>query len=270
MTIYSNRKLDYLNKINGKNFEVKYCDITDASIYDELVDNDMIYHLAQINLGVTKSTVKDYTVNSLPCAKIVESCIKNNKKPKIVFASSYNLTRTNESSPPSIWSLHKSFGEQYLGFYSDYHQANILNVRIANVYGVPVNIKKINNSSINNICKIAKTGKICLYKNSNLMRSFIHVDDLVNCLFTLQKFSKFDFPLICYASEMKLLNYEEIAQMLIDKNKLNGIKTEIQYSCEELNRIEMYSDKTHNPNIFNILGLKPKWNIHKFVCNNPL
>ena len=201
---------------------------------------------------------------------MVEFCIKNKKKPKIVFASSYNLTRTLKVSPPSIWSLHKYFGEQYLGYFREYFEANTIVVRIGNVYGVPVNSKKIFNSSINKIHNTAKNGSITLYKNSNLLRSFVHVEDLVRCLFAFHNFPEFKLPSLCYASELQLCNYEEIAQILIQNLESKGRDVKLINNNDELSRIEMYADKDQSPNIFNMLAINPKWSVKKYLCNHLL
>lgn len=141
---------------------------------------------------------------------------------------------------------------------------------MGNVYGVPVNSKKIFNSSINKIQNTAKNGSITLYKNSSLLRAFIHVEDLVKCLFELHNFPRHELPTLCYASELQLCSYEEIAQILIQTLKSKGRDVNLIINNDELSRIEMYADKDQSPNIFNILAINPKWNVKQYLCNHLL
>jgi UDP-glucuronate 4-epimerase len=263
VTIYSNKKLEYLDQISKYTYKEVVCDLSIEKTYIEMVENDVIYHLAQANLGASKDILSDLLINSLSSGFLIQECIKRKKSPLIILASTYNISRTNTESPPSIWSLHKKFSEQYINYYGNNYSGKVFVIRIANVYGVPVNINKYEKSALNKMREMAVNGGLKLFNNAQKKRAFIHVDDLVNCLVKLI-YCENKRDRLLFAAEKRLIKYEEIANILL--KELNGagqIKITRDYS--EMNLIDMQEDQFQRPNIFEYLNITPSSSVENFL-----
>ncbi len=263
LTIYSNRPLEYSDQLSQYKYSVKIGDLSSIDEYSDLVENDVIFHLAQINLVDSRDMLNDLMVNSLSSGYITQECIKKNKTPLIVLASTNNILRTKNYSPPSIWSLHKLFSEQYLNYYRENYSGRVVILRIPNVYGIPVNFKKYENSALNKMRIMASNGSIKLYNNSKKQRAFIHIGDLVNCLVNLID-CKFSYTDILYPAEDRLICYEEIASILSHKYSQDK-EFKIVHDAIELNFIEMQDDVLSKPNLFSELKIQPAYSVKKYL-----
>ncbi len=264
ITIFSNKKLEYTNQISRYKYNVVLGNLCEDKVYAEMVDSDIIFHLAQINLGTSKDIASDLLINSLSTGYIVQQCIKRKINPLVVLASTNNILRSKNESPPSIWSLHKKFSEQYLNFYRDNYGGRVTVVRISNVYGFPVNLNKYENSSLNRMYSMALNGSIKLFNNSHKKRAYIHVQDLVNCLQGLIHYKNIKNNIL-YAAENRLLSYEEIATILEVKSIQNQIKLKIIRDRRLLSLIEMQDDNLYEPNIFRELNINPLHSVENYL-----
>jgi nucleoside-diphosphate-sugar epimerase len=258
ISAYSNRTLDFSDKLDfaSSRYKVVLCDLRDPQIYHQLVTNDVVIHLSQEDLWSTTNTKQCFISNSLPTAHLFKACASNDARPYIILASSYNITRSNTSSPPSLWSLHKFFSEQYLLFYKNNYGGRIAILRIANVYGKPINVQKHFNSSINRICRSAHQGTIKLYANANCNRAFINVNDLASSIFQLiiqQPLSSDIF----YAYEHELITYSQISHALKHYFIDQYSNLEIHMDPTPLSLLEMQEDTMQFPSLFTETGVQP-------------
>ena len=99
-------------------------DLSSREVWEENIDRefDFIFHLA-----ATEGKNSNVEMNSLSTLNMLNTCVANNIKPRIIFASSTNLYGATEqevvdeesiSFPLSEYSAHKLLAEGYLRLFN--------------------------------------------------------------------------------------------------------------------------------------------------------
>jgi UDP-glucose 4-epimerase len=152
---------------------------------------DVIFHLAayEHNHGSEFNPILDLEVNTLAVLHLLEICRLRKFVPRIVFASSSHLVgfpaqlpvnETYQDNPSTIFAIHKLFSEKYLQYYAREFGQHSIVLRLANVYGPVCNMQASVRVVLNRIIGRALQGeKIFLYRNSDCIRDYVWVDDVV-------------------------------------------------------------------------------------------
>lgn len=170
--------------------------ISDRAVWMSNLENvDIVFHLAayEHKHGSEFNPVRDLEVNSLSVLHLLEVCRLKKYFPRVVFASSSNLVgspaqlpvnETFQDNPLTIYSIHKLTSEKYLQYYArEFGQQSII-LRLANVYGPVSNMQASVRVVLNRIIYRALKGeRLLLYRNSNCIRDYVWIDDVVAAFF---------------------------------------------------------------------------------------
>lgn len=170
-------------------------DVSQRETWESILPEiDYVFHLAGLDYFHRSEydAELDFQVNALSVLHLVDVCLRNNFKPRVVFTSSANLFGTvdrlpvNEDfrdNPLTVWAVHKLMAEKYLSIYSQEHGLQTLILRLANVYGPTPHRALMSNVTLNKIMIQALAGKpLLLYRNCDCIRDFIFLDDVVRAL----------------------------------------------------------------------------------------
>lgn len=173
--------------------KVSVLDISQPEVWNELVGNDVIFHLAAHESGAFEPE-KDFQVNSLSVLYMLEACRRKQAAPKIVFASSSNLVGAPEKmpvdesfkdNPLTIFAIHKLLAEEYLQLYFNDFGIPSVALRLTNVYGSSSNVSLSLHSTLNKMINNAVRGKpLKLFANKDKIRDFLYIDDAVEAFLT--------------------------------------------------------------------------------------
>lgn len=166
-------------------------DIREHAIWEKVLpDVDVVFHLAayEHKHGSEFNPTLDLEVNTLSVLHLLEVCRSKRFFPKVVFASSSNLTglpsklpvdESAQDNPLTLYAIHKSVSEKYLQYYArEFGQHSII-LRLANVYGPVSNVQASVRAVLNRIiCKAVKDKKIVSYQNRSCIRDYVWIDDV--------------------------------------------------------------------------------------------
>jgi nucleoside-diphosphate-sugar epimerase len=184
------KKLECLNNYSVRLF------IGDVSSREDWITNldkiDIVFHLAAIEYNATKDPYDDLSINGMSILNLLEACKLKNISPKIVFASSSNIFGKTENlpalekhkdTPQSVWSAHKLLAENYLSIYSAQLQLTAVSLRLSNVFGPSTSKELSRRMSLNKMIETAvKKGTINLFNNSECVRDWVYIDDVITAL----------------------------------------------------------------------------------------
>lgn len=166
----------------------------DEKLWDRIVEeSDVIFHLAG---NTSLEWAEDHQEDSLelailPIKRFRDSCIRKNKFPRFIFASTVTVYGSdyqgviNEEKTPhpeSIYDLHKIFSEEYLRYCSKNVGFESIILRLSNVYG-PSKVKAGSSSRgvLNQVTANLMEGKqVSVYGDGEYLRDYIYIEDVVN------------------------------------------------------------------------------------------
>lgn len=172
---------------------IERADIEDSKTWDYIVNSaDIIYHLAGNTsvYGAMKNPAQSLNSTVLPINHLNKSCMRYNRKPRVVFASTatvYGLTEqlpVTESivvKPITIYDLHKHFAEQQLNLATQLGVFEGVSLRLSNVYGPSCRRShSIDRGVLNKVANLALRGKdLTVYNDGNYIRDYVFIDDVV-------------------------------------------------------------------------------------------
>lgn len=200
VTILS-RSEKHKERLAEKNVKVILKDINDIQKAD-LEGIDIIYHLASTvdNYNVLTNPYLDVETNINGTIRLLEICKDLEKKPKIVFLSTffvygneYDKTKTpiNEESktePLGIYPATKLCAESIIKLYSRLYKIPYLICRLTNVYDKNEDFNNKKKGVINYIIMQAVRGKpLFIYKGGNFIRDYIYLDDVISAIKFLEE-----------------------------------------------------------------------------------
>lgn len=154
---------------------------------------DIIYHLAGNTSAyeASKNPSGSLTSTLLPITHLIKAAKDQQKKPRLVYASTvtiYGVTPERpvsekfEPKPLTIYDLHKLFAEQQLALAAEQNLLESVSLRLANVYGPSSSISKaIDRGILNKFTSLALEGnELQIYGNGNYIRDYIYISDVVN------------------------------------------------------------------------------------------
>lgn len=199
-----------------KNVKFECGDLRDEVFIHNLFgdyDFDYIFHLAASEYDEASwDIVNDYTNNCEPLLAMLNFIRKKGADTKLIFLSSINVfgstkeSLVSENTPPipeSFWSSHKLLCHDYCRYYSAKFgvQSNIL--MLPNTYGFVKNLTLTKRMAVNRIIFDAIVKKeVTLFKNANIKRDFLYIDDVVTALGASLELKNWQAEKFCIADDV--------------------------------------------------------------------
>ncbi|MBS6642244.1 MAG: NAD-dependent epimerase/dehydratase family protein [Clostridiaceae bacterium] len=181
------------------NIECITGDFTKELEFKKIVaDIDWIIHLISTTVPCvrTDEIPKEIMQNVFPTVRLLETAIKMQNPPKILFVSSGGTIYgegdqktfkyvADEKKPMCAYGMQKSIIEEYILFYSRYYGIEYNIARISNVYGYDKNLKKKQGIIPIYIRNILDGKEITIFGDGNNVRDYIYLDDVIAALETI-------------------------------------------------------------------------------------
>ncbi len=168
-------------------------DIADKNIWKSLLKNiDIIFHFAAQTSSrfANNNPHQDLETNVLPILSMIETCIKYNYSPDIVFSGAVTEVgytekgKTNEEQkdlPITIYDIHKLTAEKYLQYYSNQLKRRAAILRLPNIYGPGPSSSRPDRGITNMMVKKAIKGEpLTVYGDGSYVRDYLYIDDVVD------------------------------------------------------------------------------------------
>lgn len=174
-------------------FTRKTGDITNKNIWQSVLkDIDIVFHFAaQTSSRLSnEQPMLDLEINVLPIIRLIETCVKHNYSPDIIFAGTVTETgftdkgKINEDrkdSPITVYDIHKLTAEKYLQYYAHQLGKRSVILRLPNIYGPGQESSKPDRGIVNMMIKRALKGEaITVFNGGNYVRDYLYIDDAVD------------------------------------------------------------------------------------------
>lgn len=219
----------------GKPFaKLVFKDIRDKGFKSELNNVDTLFHFAGTSsLPKCQSKPTDAYDNNVTGLINVLEAARENKIRRIIFSSTSavyeNNTQTpfrenNVVNPDLVYACSKLAGENICKAYSSTYSMDIITARFFNVYGEHQDIHRMMPPFVSYLAKEIYYGnRPIIYNQSNAVRDYVYVGDVINCLTLMMNSSKSfkgDIFNICSGVGVSvkeiILMYSEISERKID------------------------------------------------------
>jgi UDP-glucose 4-epimerase len=172
-------------------------DFSDHNLLDTIINpGDTIIHLACPTVPATSEKYIDIDINTniLGSVKMMNTAAQK-KCAKFIFFSSGGTvygdqgeSPISENTTPRPQNLHGTMKltiENYLRTFNSLHDLNYLIIRPSNPYGWK--IKRSKNQGIIDVFinKIKNNEELTIWGDGNIIRDYIHINDLVECVYGL-------------------------------------------------------------------------------------
>ena len=183
--------------INGIEDRVKVniADVRDKHSMDYLVkDKDLIFNLAGTlsHIDSMNDPFTDLEINCMSQLSILESCRKNNKDVKIIFAGTRGqygkadhlpVDEKHLMHPTDVNGINNIAGESYHILYNNIYGIRAVSLRLTNTYGPRHQMKHHKQGIINWFIRQLIEGQtVKLYGDGKQIRDINYVDDVVEAL----------------------------------------------------------------------------------------
>lgn len=217
------RSKKHIHRIDPKKYTVILKPIEKLTKKD-IEGIDIIYHCASTvdNYYILTDPFIDVETNIKGTIHILELCKDLKKKPKIVYFSTFfvygnvyeetkkKITETSPTDPLAIYPATKLCTESIIKSYHAIFGIPYLIVRLTNVYGQTEDFNNKKKGALNWLIMQAVLGnELPIYKGGNFYRDYIHVDDVVKAVISLNSKSN-DVYLIGYGKPVyfkQLIDY---------------------------------------------------------------
>lgn len=226
------RSLNHKERIKREDVKIILKNLSDIKKSD-LEGIDVVYHFASTvdNYNVLTNPYLDVETNINGTIRLLEACKELEKKPKIVFLSTffvygneYDKTKTpiNEDSktdPLAIYPATKLCTESVIKLYSRLYNISYLICRLTNVYSENEDYNNKKKGGLNYmIMQTVKGETLSVYKGGDFFRDYIHVDDIVSALdFLVNKNISNDTFLVGHGKSVLFKDIIDYVHKLTDK-----------------------------------------------------
>ena len=255
--------------INGIDDKVKIniADVRDKHSMDYLVKGkDIIFNLAGTlsHIDSMKDPFTDLEINCRSQLSILESCRKNNRDVKIIFAGTRGqygkvdrlpVDENHLMHPTDVNGINNIAGESYHILYNNIYGIRAVSLRLTNTYGPRHQMKHPKQGIINWFIRQLIDGQtIKLYGNGKQIRDINYVDDVVEALLLVACNEKTNGEVFNLGGTPK--NLIDLVKIMIDiYNKGNY---ELVPFKEDLKKIEIGDYVANYDKIKKTIGWKPK------------
>ena len=227
----ASNNIKYLKNIS--NF--RFCNIDLLNYYElekECKNIDYIIHQADFT-SISESMEKPlkYINNNVLAMSNILEIARKNKIKRVIYSSSASVYGNIKSNPKSIYGLTKQIEENLVQFYTKQYKVNTIGLRYFNIYGVG---QKESNSVINSFLKgILEKRQITVYKNLNIERDFVYIEDVVNAIVLACIASNKANGKIFNIGTGKATSLEQLIELIKKISKINNINILIEKSRKE-------------------------------------
>ena len=168
-------------------------DITDKAIWQSVLKKvDIVYHFAAQTSSklANEQPMLDLETNVLPVIRLIDTCVKYNYAPDIIFAGTVTETgfagkeKINEDRkdlPITIYDIHKLTTEKYLQYYTNQLGKRSVVLRLPNIYGPGPASSKPDRGITNMMIRKALKGEaLTIFGTGTYMRDYLYIDDVVD------------------------------------------------------------------------------------------
>ncbi len=255
--------------INGIEDRVKVniADVRDKHSMDYLVkDKDLIFNLAGTlsHIDSMNDPFTDLEINCMSQLSILESCRKNNKDVKIIFAGTRGqygkadhlpVDEKHLMHPTDVNGINNIAGESYHILYNNIYGIRAVSLRLTNTYGPRHQMKHHKQGIINwFIRQLIEEQTIKLYGDGKQIRDINYVDDVVEALLLVACNEKADGEVFNLGGIPK--NLIDLVETMIDVYGKGNY--ELIPFKDDLKKIEIGDYVANFEKIKNTAGWQPK------------
>lgn len=188
-----------VNEILDK-IKINFSDIRDENSMRYLMkDQEIIFHLAgQVNhVDSIRNPLNDLDINCRGTLILLEACYMYNKDARIVFTGTRGqygpsvklpVSEEHPMQPKGIYAITNMAAERMILVYHNVHGIKGVCLRIANTYGPRHQMKSDEYGVLNWFIRKAIDGEeIHVFGDGRLLRDYVYVDDLVDCLIMVSR-----------------------------------------------------------------------------------
>lgn len=235
--VKSGRGKERIKKTNVKILRKDLLDITKRDV----IGQDIIYHCAGTvdNYNILTDPYIDVNTNINGIIRLLEACKDLDKKPKIVFFSTFFvygniydqtkeiITEDSKTDPLALYPATKLCAEDILKVYSRIYNIPYIICRLTNVYSEHESYNNKKKGALNYMIMLAVKGQpLSVYKGGNFYRDYIYLDDVISAVKFLEEKSVYNETyIIGYGKPVlfkDLIDY--IYQLTDKKSEINHIE----------------------------------------------
>lgn len=230
---------------------------------------DFVLHFAgKTGTADSFSNYSDFILNNEIVLLNILDSIRNSKyRPRVVFPSTRLVYKGSdlpvnvnaEKSPKTVYAVNKLSCEYYLTTYEKIFNIPFSIFRISVPYGNLIN-EKYSFGTIGNLIKQSREGKILIYGNGQVMRTFTHVEDIARIVL---------FSCFCKETINKTFNVPGENYSLHDIAKLVSGKFSSSIELIEYPKfdalIESGSTIFDGSDLLDLIKIKPKHDFHSWL-----
>ena len=255
--------------INGIEDKVKVniADVRDKHSMDYLVkDKDIIFNLAGTlsHIDSMNDPFTDLEINCTSQLSILESCRKNNRDVKIIFAGTRGqygkadhlpVDERHLMHPTDVNGINNIAGESYHILYNNIYGIRAVSLRLTNTYGPRHQMKHHKQGIINwFIRQLIEEQTIKLYGDGKQIRDINYVDDVVEALLLVACNEKADGEVFNLGGIPK--NLIDLVETMIDVYGKGNY--ELIPFKDDLKKIEIGDYIANYEKVKNTVGWQPK------------
>ena len=255
--------------INGIEDRVKVniADVRDKHSMDYLVkDKDLIFNLAGTlsHIDSMNDPFTDLEINCMSQLSILESCRKNNKDVKIIFAGTRGqygkadhlpVDEKHLMHPTDVNGINNIAGESYHILYNNIYGIRSVSLRLTNTYGPRHQMRHHKQGIINwFIRQLIEEQTIKLYGDGKQIRDINYVDDVIEALLLVACNEKTDGEVFNLGGIPK--NLIDLVETMIDVYGKGNY--ELIPFKDDLKKIEIGDYVANFEKIKNTAGWQPK------------
>jgi UDP-glucose 4-epimerase len=249
------KKADLINEKEG--IEYEYGNISHNNVWKKVIlkyNFDYIFHLAALEYqGLNGNILRDLNVNVKSTVLLLDNIKLLSNKPRVIFFSSINIfgsttldsvTEGSSPKPESYWSHHKILSQYYFELYNKIYNVESIILMLPNIFGFSKNLEVTLRMSVNKMISGAiLDNKVALYKNSNIKRNFLYIDDLINAILMSLSIKKWDASKYLIGDDIHY-SFDNIFTILKNiENKIVKEKNTIQLDKFEMRNYKISVEK---------------------------
>jgi UDP-glucose 4-epimerase len=256
-----------VSEIAGR-VHINFSDIRNELSMNHLVkDQDYIFHLAgQVNhVESVRDPIQDLDINCRGTLVLLESCRKFNRGARVIFAGTRGeygksvklpVAEDHPTNPKGIYAVTNLTAEKMVLVYRDIHGIEGTCLRITNTYGQRHQMQHDEFGVVNWFIRKAIDGEmIPVFGDGRIIRDFLHVDDLVECLLTVASSDKAYGEVFNVGTGIPT-SFLELAKVIVEVAKAGSYGcTEFTQERKEVEPGDYYTDISK---IKGMLGWEPR------------